>query len=149
MTTAEILTVTPDPGLGEIGTGAAAALARLLERHGVPVRARRTVAADDAEAERALRQAVEGGGLVVCLGDGDGAETVRQALARLVGSRLVLSDRVMDAVAAAYAERGQAMPRRAEGLALIPQGTTVLPAPRGGEPGLLAETPSALVAILP
>jgi nicotinamide-nucleotide amidase len=149
VTTAEIVTVTPDPGLGDGGAAAAAALARLLQRHGVPVRGRRTVAADDAEAERALRQAVEGGGLVVCFGDGDGAESVRQALARLVGSRLVLSDRVMDAVAAGYAERGQAMPRRAEGLALIPQGTSVLPGPRGGEPGLLAETASALVAILP
>jgi nicotinamide-nucleotide amidase len=152
VTTAEILTVTPDPGVPD-GTddagGAASALARLFQRAGLPVRGRRVVAADEGETERALRQAVAEGGLVVCLGDGDGAEAVRQALARLVGSRLVLSDRVMDAVAAAYAERGQAMPRRAEGLALVPQGTSVLLAPGGGEPGLLAEVGGALVAVLP
>lgn len=146
MTTAELLTVTPDPGLpGDV----AALLARFLQRHGLPVRGRRVVLAEEAETERALRQAAEGGGLVVCLGEGDGAEVVRQALARLVGSRLVLSDRVLEAVAAAYARRGQAMPRRAEGLALIPQGTAVLVATDGGEPGLLAETADALVAVLP
>jgi len=100
VTTAELLTVTPDPGLpGE----AAAPLARFLQRHGLPVRGRRVVLAEEAETERALRQAAEGGGLVVCLGEGDGAEVVRQALARLLGSRLVLSDRVLEAVAAAYA----------------------------------------------
>jgi len=146
VTTVEFLTVAPDPA---VGTDAAASLARFLQSQGLPVRGRRVVVAEEGEAERALRQAVEGGGLVVCLGEGEGAEVVRQALARLVGSRLVLSDRVLEAVAEAYARRGQAMPRRAEGLALVPQGTTVLVAADGGEPGLLAETAGALVAVLP
>ncbi len=146
MTTAELLTVTVDPGLE---TDTATALARVLQAEGVAVRGRRVVAADESEAERALRQAVEVGGLVVCLGEGDGAETVRQALARLMGSRLVLNDRVLDAVSAAYAKRGQAMPRRAERLALIPQGTTVLVAAGGGEPGLLGDVGGTLVAVLP
>ena len=146
MTSAELVTVTPDPGLA---TDAAPALARFLEGQGIPVRACRAVVAEEGETERALSQAVEAGGLVTCLGEGDGAEIVRQALARLLGSRLVLSDRVLDAVAAAYARRGQAMPRRAEGLALIPQGTAVLLPADGGEPGLLVETAGALVAVLP
>ncbi|MBI2467915.1 MAG: nicotinamide-nucleotide amidohydrolase family protein [Candidatus Rokubacteria bacterium] len=146
MTTVEFLIVAPDPA---VGTDAAASLARFLQGQGLPVRGRRVVVAEEGEAERALRQAVEGGGLVVCLGEGEGAEVVRQALARLVGSRLVLSDRVLEAVAEAYARRGQAMPRRAEGLALVPQGTTVLVAADGGEPGLLAETVGALVVVLP
>lgn len=146
MTTAELVTVAPDPA---VVSDAAATLARFFQAHGLPVRGRRVVLAEEGEAERALRQAVEGGGLVVCLGEGEGAEVIRQALARLVGSRLVLSDRVLEAVAQAYAGRGQAMPRRAEGLALIPQGTTVLVSADGGEPGLLAETAGALVAVLP
>ncbi|HEV8307797.1 MAG TPA: nicotinamide-nucleotide amidohydrolase family protein [Methylomirabilota bacterium] len=146
MTTAELLTVAPDPALA---ADAAPALARWLQRHGVPVRGRRVVPADEAEAERALREAVAAGGLVVCLGEGEGAAVARQALARLLGTRLVLSDRALDAVSSAFARRGQAMPRRAEGLALVPQGTAVLVSAVGDEPGLLAEVPGGLVAILP
>jgi nicotinamide-nucleotide amidase len=146
MITAELLTVTPDPGLA---TGTAPPLARVLQAGGVPVRACRVVVAEDAEVERALRQTTEVGGLVIVLGDGEGAEVARQALARHLGSRLVLNDRMLDAVAAAHARRGQAMPRRAERLALVPQGATVLVAADGGEPGLVAETDGAVVALLP
>ncbi len=150
MTTVELLTVVPDPGLSlGLGSAAAPALARLFQRHGVPVRGRRLVSLEEGEAERALRQAVEAGGLVVCLGEGEGAEVARQALARLLGSRLVLNESMLEAMTAAYAERGRALPRRAEGLALIPRGTTVLVGPEGGEPGLLAETGGALVVVLP
>jgi nicotinamide-nucleotide amidase len=148
VTTAELLTFLPDPGRPADG-GAAPALARLLERHGIGVRGRRLVSLEEGEAGRALRQAVEGGGLVVCLGDAEGAAAARQALAQVLGSRLVLSDGVLDALAAAYAARGQAMPRRAEALALVPHGATVLPAPPGGEPGLLAAVGAARVAVLP
>jgi len=146
VTTAELLTITPDPA---VGAEAAPALARFLGGQGLPVRGCRVVVAEEHAVERALREAVGAGGLVVCLGEGDGPEVIRQALARLLGSRLVLSDRVLEAVTATYAARGQAMPRRAEGLALIPQGTTVLIGADGGEPGLLAEPTGALVAVLP
>jgi nicotinamide-nucleotide amidase len=148
MATVELLTFAADPGLAAAG-GAAPALARLFERHGVGLRGRRVLALDEGEAARALRQAVEGGGLVVCLGDAEGAAVARQALAQVLGSRLVLSDGLLDALAAAYAGRGQAMPRRAEALALVPHGATVLPPPPGGEPGLVASVGPALVAVLP
>jgi len=146
VSTAEVLTITPDPALP---VDAGPALARMLQAEGLPVRGRRVVPADEAEAERALGEAVAAGGLVICLGEGDGAETARRALARLAGSRLVLHDRMLEAVSAAYARAGQAMPRRAERLALIPQGATVLVAADGGEPGLLAEVGGTLVAVLP
>lgn len=144
MSTAEILTITPDPALP---VDAGPALARVLQAEGLPVRGRRVVPAD--EAERALGEAVAAGGLVICLGEGDGAEAARRALARLAGSRLVLHPRMLEAVSAAYARAGRAMPRRAERLALIPQGATVLVAADGGEPGLLAEVGGTLVAVLP
>ncbi|HEV8672983.1 MAG TPA: nicotinamide-nucleotide amidohydrolase family protein [Methylomirabilota bacterium] len=148
MTSVELLAVVPDPGLW-LDADPTTILARLFQRHGVPVRGRRLVALDEDAAEHALRQAVEGGGLVICLGAGGGAERARQALARLTGSRLVLSEGVLEAVAASYAQRGHAMPRRAEALALIPQGATLLAPPGGGEPGLLAEVGGTLVAVLP
>jgi len=98
--TVELLTLTPDPGLAEeFGGRAAPALVRLFGRHGVKVRGRRVVSVEDGEAERALRQAIEAGGLVVCLGEGEGADAARQALARVLGVRLVLSDSALDALA--------------------------------------------------
>ena len=99
--------------------------------------------------ERALRQAAAEGGYVVAVGEGDGAGTLRQALARCLGTRLVLSNRALDLVAGAYAARGHAVPGRAEQLALVPQGATVLAAPEPGEPGLLAEIGDAVVLALP
>jgi nicotinamide-nucleotide amidase len=145
--TAELLTVAPDPA----ATGAPAALAvgRVLEREGCPVRGRRVVPADEEATERALREAVAGGGFVVAVGEGEGGATVRQALARVLATRLILSTRALDALAGAYAARGQAMPRRAEQLALVPQGATVVTPADPGEPGLLAELGSAVVLVLP
>jgi nicotinamide-nucleotide amidase len=133
------------------GTRADAALAvgRALEREGCPIRARRVVPAEEEAAERALRQAAAEGGFVVALGEGEGATVVRQALARCLGSRLVLSGRALDALVAAHAARGQAMPRREEQLALVPQGASVVTLAESGEPGLLVELAGAVVMVLP
>jgi nicotinamide-nucleotide amidase len=146
----ELLTLTADPAAaGDAGSAVAATLARLFARHGVAVRGQRLVALEETEVDHALRQAVEGGGLVVCVGDGESADAARQTLARLLGARLVLSDSALDALAAAYARQGRAMPRRAEALALVPRGATVLVAAAPGEPGLLVEAGATLVALLP
>jgi len=146
----ELLTLTVDPAAtGDARSAVAGTLARLFARHGVVVRGQRLVALDEEEeVDRALRQAVEAGGLVVCLGAGEGADAARQALARLLGARLILSDSALDALATAYARQGRAMPRRAEALALVPRGATVLVA-APGEPGLLVEAGATLVALLP
>src|SRR5262245_14722670 len=145
--TAELLTVSADPA----GTRADAALAvgRVLEREGCPIRARRVVPAEEEAAERALRQAAAEGGFVVALGEGEGATAIRQALARCLGRRLVLSGRALDALVDAYAARGQAMPRREEQLALVPQGASVVTLAESGEPGLVAELAPAVILVLP
>ncbi len=145
--TAELVTVSSDPA--GPAADAAAAVGRLLEREGCPVRGHRVVPPEDELVTRALRQAVEGGGVVVASGQGEGATALRQALAHVLGTRLVLSPRALDALGAAYAARGQALPRRAEQLALVPQGATVLQGPDPGEPGLLAETGAATIAVVP
>ncbi len=147
MLTAELVTVSADPA----GPGAAAALAvgRLLEREGCPVRARRVVPAEEEAAERALRQAAEDGGFVVAVGEGAGAAALRQALARSLAGRLVLSGRALDALVAAHAAHGQAMPRREEQLALVPQGAVVVTLPEPSEPGFLVELAGAVVLVLP
>jgi nicotinamide-nucleotide amidase len=145
VTTVELVTVTPDPG----ARVAASPLARLFEQAGARVRGHRVVASEESDVEPALREAVAASGLVVVVGEGDGADVARQALGRLLGRRLVLSDAVLEALTAAAARHGRALPRRAEALALVPQGATVLVAARGGDPGLLAEVGRTVVAILP
>jgi nicotinamide-nucleotide amidase len=146
---AEFLGVSPDPAPGPESGPAADVLARLLESRGIALRGHRVVGADEASVLRALGEAVSGRGLVVCLAEGAAGEVLRGALARLLGTRLVLSDRALDALAAAYGARDHAMPRRAERLALVPQGATVLVASGGGEPGLLVEAGGVPVVVLP
>jgi nicotinamide-nucleotide amidase len=145
--TAELVTVSADPA----GTRAEATLAigRVLERAGCPVRGYRVLPAEEDAVERALRQATADGGLVVAVGEGDGAGTLRQAIARCLGGRLVLSNRALDALVEAHAARGRAMPRREEQLALVPQGVTILTQDEPGEPGFLAELTTAVIVVLP
>jgi nicotinamide-nucleotide amidase len=145
--TAELVTVSADPA--GAGANAAEAVGRLLEREGFPIRGRRVVLPEEEAAARALRQAAEEGGVVVAVGEGRGAGTLRQALARCLGTRLVLSSRALDALTNAYAARGHAVPGRAEQLALVPQGTAVVAPAEPGEPGLLAELGHALILVLP
>jgi nicotinamide-nucleotide amidase len=145
--TVELLTVSGDPA--DATVDAAVAVGRWLEREGAPVRGRRVVPADEEAVVRALGHAVDGGGLVLATGRGEGATALRQGLARVLGSRLVLSERALEALAGVYAARGRAMPRRAEQLALVPQGATVLLDAAADEPGLLAEVGPVTVAVLP
>jgi nicotinamide-nucleotide amidase len=147
MRSAELVTVSAD--LAGPLADAALAVGRVLERDGWLLRARRVVPVEEEAVVGALRDATRPGGLVVAVGPGDGATALRQALAHLLGTRLVLSERALEALASAYAARGQAMPRRAEQLALVPQGATVLVGPGPGEPGLLAEIGPARVLIVP
>ena len=147
MLSAELVTVSADPA--GMDADAALAIGRVLEREGCPIRARRVVPDEEEAVERALRQAAAEGGLVVAVGGADGAGTLRQALARCLGSRLVLSSRALDALTSAYAGRGQALPGRAEQMALVPQGAAVVTLAEPGEPGLLAEMGSAVILVVP
>ena len=142
----DLLSVVADPAVDLPGVAELAT--RLLEA-GLVLKGRRILPAEDGPVTTALRQAVEEAGLVVAVGDAEGAAVLRAAMARLTGTRLVLSERALQAVTAAYAARDRALPGRAEGLALVPQGATLLLAADGGEPGILAEVEGALVAVLP
>jgi len=149
MTGVRILTV----GVAELAgrdDAAGLAVARALRADGVPVASRAVVDEDEAALEATLGPALEGGGVVVVLAPpgGSGGDIVRRVLARLAGVRLVLSDRLLDLLAADSARRGRALPRRLERLALLPQGAQLWTAP-DGLPGWALEARGALVAVLP
>ena len=149
MTGALVLTVgaghlagTPDP--------AGLAVTRALLAEGFPVASRQLVDEDDTALEAALRHAVETYALVVVLAGAGGAtgEIVRRTLARVTGTRLVLSERLLHALEETFRQRERAMPRRTERQALLPQGATLWTVP-SGEPGFLLEPAGTAIIVLP
>ena len=135
---------------GEGTDEAAQAIAQFCLTHGLPVAGRQIVSEEEGEIEAALRLGLERGQFVVVLSGSGGSagEPVRRALSRLLGLRLVLHEKILQGLQAHYARQEQAMPRRVERLALVPQGAVLLPSAEG-EPGLFLEKESAAVALLP
>ena len=126
------------------------AVARAIQAEGLPVMGREVVDEDEGALEAALRVGLETPGLVVVLAapGGSTGEIVRRVVARLAEARLVLSERLLAALEADFSRRGQAMPRRLDRLALLPQGAQVWPGP-AGEPAWALEVGKRLVAVLP
>jgi nicotinamide-nucleotide amidase len=135
--------------LGAADDPAGMMVARALQTEGVPVGSRQVVDEDETAVEEALRGAVEAASLVVVLAQpgGSSGEVVRRALSRLSGARLVLNDKLLASMEEDFARRGQAMPRRLDRLALLPQGALLWPA--AGEPAWVLEVKRAAVTVLP
>ena len=135
--------------LGAADDPAGLMVARALLAEGVPVASRQVVDEDETAVEEALRGAVEAAALVVVLAQpgGSSGEVVRRALSRLSGARLALNDKLLASLEEDFARRGQAMPRRLDRLALLPQGALLWPA--AGEPAWVLEARRAAVAVLP
>lgn len=148
MTGCLILTVSPGSLIGPPDEGGRL-VAAALSAQGVPVASRQIVDEEETAVEAALRWGVEAHGLTVILNPpgGSAGEVVRRVLARVTGSRLILNERLLEALEAAHASRGQAMPRRLDRLALLPQGATLW-AVDDGQPSWLLETARAVVAVL-
>jgi nicotinamide-nucleotide amidase len=148
MTAARLITV----GAGALSAGdpAGQQIAAALLADGIPVASREVVDEDEPAVERALAAAVAQPGLVVVLDPpgGSGGEIVRRVLARVAGSRLVLNDKLLALLEEDFGRRGQAMPRRLDRLALLPQAAEVWPG-AGGVPGWALPIREAMVAVLP
>ena len=135
--------------LGAADDPAGLMVARALLAEGLPVASRQIVDDDETAVEEALRGAVEAASLVVVLSQpgGSSGEVVRRALSRISGARLVLNDKLLTLLEDDFARRGQAMPRRLDRLALLPQGAAVWPG--AGEPAWVLEVNRAAVTVLP
>ena len=130
-------------GAGSDGT---AAVHATLVAAGMPV-AGRVLVDDD---ETALEQALVSDGLaVVVAGPGGSAgDVVRRVIARVSGTRLVLHDRMLAALQEAHRRRDRPLPRRAERLALLPQGASVWPA-EDGDPAWALEGGRVAFVVVP
>lgn len=149
MTGALVLTVGAAPLAGAADRAGRRVAAALLAA-GLPVASRQVVDEDEGAIEQALRPALDGYPLVAVLAGGGGSvgDIVRRTLARLTGARLVLNEHLLRALEEVHRRRDRPLPRRAERLALLPQGAALWTAP-AAEPGWLLETLGAAVAVLP
>jgi nicotinamide-nucleotide amidase len=129
---------------------AAAMLVQALLGEGLPVASRQVVEEDESALTAALRAAVEAPGLCVVLAQpgGSAGEIVPRAVARLTGARLVLNEHLLESMREDFASRGQALPRRRDRAALLPQGAELWPVP-SGEPAWRLETSGAGLVVLP
>lgn len=117
---AHIVTVGAMPSPGTDGAAVAAALGAA----GVAVVSRVFVEDDEGALEQALG-ADETLTVVLAGGGGSAGDIVRRVLARVTGARLVLNERLLTTLQERYRRLDRPLPRRAERLALLPQGATV------------------------
>ena len=131
---AHVVTVGALPGAALADPEGAVVAAALMEA-GVPVASRVVLDEDEAALERALTP--DDGLTVVIAGGGSAGDVARRVVARAVGARLVLNERFLAALEERYRRLDRPLPRRAERLALVPQGAPV------GEPELSRDVPGA------
>ena len=127
-------------------------VARALSAAGVLVVSRQVVDPSEAALEPALRGALEArGGLTVVLAKPGGSEgeLVPRVVGRLTGARLVLNERRLALIEAAFSQRGLAMPRRLDRLALLPRGAELLAAAPEGSHGWTLAGRHGLLVVLP
>ena len=117
---AHIVTVGAMPSPGADGAAVAAALGAA----GVAVVSRVFVEDDESALERALGSD-EALTLVLAGSGGSAGDIVRRVLARVTGARLILNERLLTTLQERYRRLDRPLPRRAERLALLPQGATV------------------------
>jgi nicotinamide-nucleotide amidase len=98
-----------------------------------------------------FRQALDRADLIVAcggLGPTDDDRT-REAVADLLGRKLELNEGVLRHIQELFRRFGRVMPEINRRQAMVPEGATVIPNPRGSAPGLWIETSGHILILLP
>jgi len=98
-----------------------------------------------------FRQALDRADLIVAcggLGPTDDDRT-REAVADLLGRKLELNDAVLRHIQELFRRFGRVMPEINRRQAMVPEGATVIPNPRGSAPGLWIEASGHILILLP
>lgn len=136
--TAEILTIGTELLLGHSIDTNSAYIGEQLAETGIDVYWKTTVGDNEGRIREALGLALARSEIVITtggLGPTEDDVTCR-VIAGMLGRPLVLDQTVLESIRQRFAERGLAMSNNNERQALIPDGATVLPNPRGTAPGL-------------
>ena len=123
-----------------------AVVAAALADGGVALESRTVVEEDESALERVLTPPAPLT-VIVAGSAGSTGDVARRVLARVSGTRLVLSDRMLAALEEAHRRRDRPLPRRDERLALLPQGATVW-ARTDGEPAWALESDAGAWAVV-
>jgi nicotinamide-nucleotide amidase len=126
-------------------------LTRRLNQLGISV-IRKTIVGDEPDRLRdAFRQALDRADLVISTG-GLGPtldDLTREAVAELLGRKLVLNQGVLQRIEARFLRLGRRMAENNRRQALVPEGAVVLENPVGTAPGLWLESNGHVLVLLP
>ena len=122
-----------------------------VNRIGIDVKLKTIVGDDDARLEEVVKDAVKRSRVVIATGGLGPTEDdiTRKVVARALGRRLTLDEKLLEEIRAKFQRFGMNMPERNSRQAMVIDGAEVLPNPNGSAPGLYLEQGSCAVALLP
>jgi nicotinamide-nucleotide amidase len=122
-----------------------------LNQLGIAVVRKAVVGDDRAELRETFRQALERADLVIATGGLGPTEDdlTREAVAELLGRRLVSNPQVLERIRERFGRMGRTMTPNNERQALVPEGAEVLENRAGTAPGLWLEAEGRVVVLLP
>ncbi len=126
-------------------------LTEQLNRLGIEVVRKLVVGDQRGQIRDAFREALGRAELVVSIGGLGPTEDdlTREALAELLGRRLILNEAILLGIQARFRRLGRQMPEINQRQAMVPEGAIVLENTQGTAPGLWLETDGRIVILLP
>ena len=149
---AEIVAVGTELLMGQIANTNAQYLSTKLAELGISVYHHAVVGDNLERAKKTLGIAKERGANIIILSGGLGPtedDLTRQAVASFLGRGLNLSNEIVEHIRSLYTYRGREMPESNKQQALVIEGATVLPNPRGTAPGQYVEADGVHYFLLP
>lgn len=122
-----------------------------LNELGIVVTHKCVVGDDVDDLQRAVTQSLDRADVVLVSGGlGPTADDLtREAVSACLGLRLTEDADVLEGLRIRFAKRGGVMPENNRRQAMVPEGATVLPNPRGSAPGLMLTHGEQVVVLLP
>ena len=126
-------------------------LTERLHRIGIDVKLKTVVGDDDARLEEVIKDAVKRSRVVITTGGLGPTEDdiTRKVVARALGRRLSLDEKVLNEIRTRFQSFGVTMPERNSRQAMVIDGSEVLPNPNGTAPGLYLEQANCAIALFP
>jgi nicotinamide-nucleotide amidase len=126
-------------------------LTEKLNRLGIDVKLKTIVGDDDARLEELIKDAVKRSRVVITTGGLGPTEDdiTRKVVARALGRRLTLDEKVLAEIRERFRCFGVAMPERNSRQAMVIEGAEMLPNPNGTAPGLYLEHEGCAIALFP
>jgi nicotinamide-nucleotide amidase len=151
MLTAEIIAIGSELLTSERTDTNSLWLTEKLNSIGVEVKLKTIVGDDDARLEETIRDAIKRSGIVIMTGGLGPTEDdiTRKIAARAMNRRLLLNEKVLEAIRTKFLTLGRQMPEINSRQAMVIDGAEVLDNPQGSAPGMYIEHEGHSVALLP